>query len=266
MKGFYITVNNGLLDPKHYQGISEAIWLFMWCLDKMTIINHETGVGEVLGGKPIKFEDVEVDLGISRATYKRWLAILKKGKYISTNRTPYGLQIKVFKAKKRFGRKVINEPSRKAIVEPSESTKMSHLRYENEPSNKTQQLDTSVKDIAPQDGAREKHVALTSFKRADGKMVTPVGEVIEAFKNVNPKYQELFKMKAQHRATERMIIDHGFEKIFWVASQLSKTNKTPYAPIIVTPYELEKKLPKLIAYFQRKKAEAENKGIKINTL
>lgn len=244
MKGFFITINNGLLDPKHREGINEAVWLFMWLIDKMTIINHDTGVGEVLGGKPIKFEEVEEDLGISRATYKRWITILKKGRYIATIRTPHGLKISVFKAKKKFGRSIKREPS--------DSSKVSHQMVGNEPSNKTPQLDTSVrhtKSVAPQDGA--------------GKAIN---DLIDLFKAVNPNWERLFANKTERRAMERMVKKVGEEKIKFVIEKLPTTNKVPYAPVITTPYQLEKKLGNLIAFYQRKKAESETKGIKINTL
>lgn len=124
MKGYYIEITNNLLDPKHQKKMKESVWLFMWCLDKMTSITEE-GIGKVLGGKPIKHKEVKEDLGISRATYKRWIKMLKEGGYINLKRTPYGLIISVNKAKKRWGRKVRDD------------SKMSHLKCKNEPSNKT---------------------------------------------------------------------------------------------------------------------------------
>ena len=105
MKGFYIEITNNLLDPKHRNAMKESVWLFMWCLDKMTSISEE-GIGKVLGGKPIKYKEVEKDLGISERTYARWVARLKKYQYINIKRTPYGCVITVNKAKKRFGRSV----------------------------------------------------------------------------------------------------------------------------------------------------------------
>lgn len=110
MKGFYITVKNGLLDPKHVKAMGGdrnvgTIWLFMWLLDKMTIINDEIGEGKVLGGKPIKYEEVKEDLGMSRRTYIRWIEMLRDGGYIKTDRTPYGLKITVFKAFKVFNQR-----------------------------------------------------------------------------------------------------------------------------------------------------------------
>lgn len=110
MKGFYITIKNGLLDPKHFKAMggdkgSGAVWLFLWLLDKMTIIDEEKGEGKVLGGRPVKFEEIEKELGISRTTYVEWTKLLRQSNYIKTTRTPYGLAFVVYKAFKVFGQK-----------------------------------------------------------------------------------------------------------------------------------------------------------------
>ena len=107
MKGFYIEITNNLLDPKHRKAMKDSVWLFMWLLDKMTSID-EDGIGKVLGGKPIKWEELGKDLGISERTYWRWIKILLEAKYINTKRTPFGCVITVNKAKKRWGRSAIS--------------------------------------------------------------------------------------------------------------------------------------------------------------
>ena len=113
MKGFYIEITNNLLEPKHREQMKESVWLFMWFIDKMTSITEEE-VGIVLGGKPIKYEEVNEDLDIPERTYKRWISNLKKHKYINVKRAPYGLIITVNKAKKRFGRRAKNGTTRYA--------------------------------------------------------------------------------------------------------------------------------------------------------
>lgn len=104
MKGFFIEITNNLLEPKHRKAMKESVWLFMWLLDKMTSITEE-GIGKILGGKPIKYEEVKEDLGISMRTYRRWIEQLKTAGYINILRTPYGCVLTVNKARKRFGRR-----------------------------------------------------------------------------------------------------------------------------------------------------------------
>jgi predicted transcriptional regulator len=105
-KGFYISITNNLLDPKHCLRMENSVWLFMWFLDKMTKIDMERGIGLVLGGKPIKHREIEKDLGISRTTYWRYLKNLEKYGYIRLKRTPYGNIVAVNKAKKVFNQDV----------------------------------------------------------------------------------------------------------------------------------------------------------------
>lgn len=150
---FYITVKNGLLDPKHIKAMGGdrdmgTIWLFLWLLDKMTIIDHEKGEGKVLGGKPVRFDEVQKDLMISRRTYARWIEMLRNGGYIETVRTPYGLCITVYKAFKVFGQRVersategTSPKKRSAVKGTSDMRLEAHLPPVGGTSNKTEQLD-----------------------------------------------------------------------------------------------------------------------------
>jgi hypothetical protein len=121
---FDIGVKNGLLEPKHIQAMGEAVWLFLWCIDKVT--KETDGWGVVLGGKPIRYAEVQQQLGIAERTYKRWLEILRQHEYIKTTRAPYGLVIKVNKTKKRYAKNGT-----------SDRPEMAHLGDKNGTSNKT---------------------------------------------------------------------------------------------------------------------------------
>lgn len=101
---FYITVSNGLLDGDHQKKIGSAVWQFMWCLDKMTIIDSK-GEGKVLGGKPIKLSEVQ---GASERTVSRNLNKLEQLGYIKIIYAPYGMIIRVMKAKKVFQKRSAN--------------------------------------------------------------------------------------------------------------------------------------------------------------
>jgi len=144
MTGFYITIKNGLLDPKHIKKMKGdegwgTIWLFLWLLDKMTIVNEEIGEGKVLGGKPIKFEEIHKDIGISRATYARYIDLLRSEGYIKTTRTPFGLIIVIYKAFKIFGQKTDVSPKTHLI-----DRSVRHHYTDRETSNKTIQYDNTV--------------------------------------------------------------------------------------------------------------------------
>lgn len=109
---FYINISNGLLNNSHRKRMGEAVWEFMWCIDKVTRVD-ENGVGYVLGGKPIKLSDIAngyknskgkfiEGLGCHENTVSRNLKRLVDEGYIAITRTPYGLVCKVWKTKKNF--------------------------------------------------------------------------------------------------------------------------------------------------------------------
>lgn len=132
---FYITVSNGLLTADHHDRMGEAVWMFMWCIDKITKID-DGGWGYVLGGKPIKIDEIKV---FSRRTAFRYLKTLEEQGYILRIRTPYGIIIKVRKAKKSFGRS--------ARSGTSEVPEVAHHGDKSGTSNKTVSVDKSSKTI-----------------------------------------------------------------------------------------------------------------------
>lgn len=239
MKGFFIEVTNNLLEEKHREAMGDSVWLFMWFLDKMTSVNEE-GIGKVLGGKPIRYADVNEDFPMPERTYKRYLSRLKEFAYINTLRASRGLVITVNKAKKRFGQRYA-----KSGTSPAESgTSIGYAK-------------SGTSNIR-QDSIDNKQVDNVAAHGATGK---EINDLIDLFKPVNPNHEMLFRNKSQRSALERMVKKHGIEKIRWAIEHLPKTNKERFAPTITTPYQLEMKLGDLISFFQKKKAEHDKNKI-----
>jgi len=105
MKGFYIEVTNNLLEPKHTKQMGTAVWEFMWCLDKITLIDEEQ-IGWVYNKSPINLEDIRTEIGRSVVHISRNLNKLKNCEYLRLIHTPRGIIIGVNKAKKRFNNSV----------------------------------------------------------------------------------------------------------------------------------------------------------------
>ena len=105
MKGFYIEITNNLLDPKHRKSMGTAVWEYMWCLDKITLVD-EKKVGWVFGRKPVKLIEIKKEIGIAESNISKNLNKLMKSGYLTLIHTPYGISIGVTKAKKRFNKKV----------------------------------------------------------------------------------------------------------------------------------------------------------------
>jgi hypothetical protein len=85
-------------------------------------------------------------------------------------------------------------------------------------------------------------------------------ELIDLFKEVNPSYKQFFKRKPQHEAAERLIEEHGFEKVSKVVAILPKSNRIAYLPTITSPCQLEEKWATLEAGLAKKKNESSSKG------
>lgn len=78
-------------------------------------------------------------------------------------------------------------------------------------------------------------------------------EVIDAFKEINPSYEQLFKNKTQRGAAERLLKKNGLTKVKEWVKGLKITNSLPYAPIVITPHELERKIGALKAFVEKSK-------------
>lgn len=82
-------------------------------------------------------------------------------------------------------------------------------------------------------------------KRVDAletpKMGTLEGEVIDAFKELNPSYKNLFKRKVQHEAARRLLELHGLERIKKVVGFVVIRAQDRFCPAIATPVQLEEK-------------------------
>lgn len=105
MNGFFVSITNNLLEDKHFERMGNAVWLYMWLIDRMTDISE--GQGIVNGGYPVTHAMVQQNFGtMNDRLYRRYIATLRDAGYINTMKAQYGLYITINKAKKNFGKKV----------------------------------------------------------------------------------------------------------------------------------------------------------------
>jgi hypothetical protein len=95
-------------------------------------------------------------------------------------------------------------------------------------------------------------------KALEGK---EINEIMDLFKEVNPSYERLFKISTQRSALARLLEKMGREKLEDVIKYAAAANRMPYAPTITTPYELERDLGKLLAFYHKEKEKG--RGTKI---
>lgn len=93
----------------------------------------------------------------------------------------------------------------------------------------------------------DKNTSKTSFA------IKEINPIIELFKSVNPSYKTFFPNKTERAALERLIKEHGLEKVSELIQVLEKTNTMEFAPKIFSPLQLEKKLGALIAFVATQK-------------
>ena len=95
-------VYSGLLTPEHIKNIKDAIWVFLWCLNKTT--SEENGEGIVCGGNEVAADEIGRDLGRHSNTVRRHLRQLEQHAYLSLERGRRGYFIGVNKSKRWSGR------------------------------------------------------------------------------------------------------------------------------------------------------------------
>jgi hypothetical protein len=87
-----------LFEAQHHARMGAAIWLYGWLVLRQT---HQTGTtGWVLGGAPISYREIEEETGFNRRTLERWMSVLRKYEYISTEPAQGGVIVRILKAKK----------------------------------------------------------------------------------------------------------------------------------------------------------------------
>lgn len=220
---FYITISNGLLANGHRKRIGSALWEFMWLIDKVTKID-EKGMGWVLGGKPINLKDI-CD-GVDEETISRNLDKLEKEGYIKKIRTPYGISIRVMKAKKRFGKNVESNRNHKNV----ESNR------KNVESNKTVHKDRERIDTEPSSDE--------------------INLLIKSFEEINPACKTHYARPPQRNACKELIASYTFERVKSVIEKtLPKTNGLQFFPTITTPIQLNEKWVSLESSIRKYQSE-----------
>jgi hypothetical protein len=103
-----IGVRDGILSWKHVRALGPALPLYLWAVRRVTKEDH--GMGLLLGGKPMRYEDIAGELADETGrpavrTLKRWMARLIRKGYLEVKHSVYSrMVIRVTKAKK-FGDK-----------------------------------------------------------------------------------------------------------------------------------------------------------------
>ena len=89
-------------------------------------------------------------------------------------------------------------------------------------------------------------------------------DTITNFKEINPSYERLYSNKTQRDAADRLQKKYGSEKVARMVEACQKALGEPYAPKITTPFQLERDLAKLVAWYKsQEKISNKSKAILI---
>lgn len=269
---FYITISNGLLENGHHERMGNAIWLFMWFIDKVTKIDSE-GFGWVLGGKPINLDDIP---HVPRRSAQRYIQTLKKEGYIVVNRTMYGFIVKVVKAKKRFqGAPKVAHPDAPKMVQRCAKNGMRYTK--SGASNKTEQdrtKDILAKHVSQnlKKGKKNKKMGWKKYNENDHEDDIPsidaeTGEkvVIEKPKKQGKEifalFQEILGLaplnwkvnRTQRTSAENLMLEKGVDKVRNALNFYKEHREEEFCPAIQSPYDLDAKWEKLKKFRKDKK-------------
>jgi hypothetical protein len=221
MNGFFITVNNGLLEGDHRKRMGSAVWEFMWLLDKITSVSEE-GIGKVLGGRPIKLK--EFGTGIVEPNISLNLTKLTEEGYINVIHAPYGLVITVNKA-----RKIFNQKSDKRFTEnikPHNENIKPH--NENIKPNKTRQLDKTLDKTSIDKSIQKKSFSVGNPDINEiasyflYKLQIPKEDI--SFKDSRIYWSHLLKASRTGKQGVKWLIDIASEDEFWKNNITSSKN------------------------------------------
>lgn len=251
MDGFFISITNNLLEPKHVEKMGQAVWLYMYLIDKMTDISE--GQGIVNGGYPVEFESVHEKLGISRRTYSRMVDELRDTGYINTMRAQYGLYITINKAKKNFGKKA-TAPVKKPRSAKSGTTEI-QMRH-----NLQSDVPKSVTRSATNGTSLYKEYN-NSNNNSNNKVAKATGETPEKPDRRRPDINAAFeywqeqtgftitaKYKANRRAASNLINKHTLDGVKKFINGVALAQEDEYAPRIGDFCALQQKLNDLMVW------------------
>jgi len=104
--------------------------------------------------------------------------------------------------------------------------------------------ESNVEEEQYKEELEEEHVCNASVAKQ-------IQEIITLFKKVNPTYERLFKNKTERAAIENLIKKFGMDSIRAIVEALPAIINKKYAPRITTPYQLEKRLGELVAFYKQ---------------
>lgn len=229
----------------HRKSLKSSVWknsvfwmVWSWCLLKAS---HET--------HKIPFNGVDIEIKRGQFITGR----KKATKEIPISVQSYRTSINYLKSTGRITTKVTN---RFTII-----TVVKYNQYQDKPSKPTNQSTSKLTNHQPatnqplttyKNDKNDKNVKKKIILHSDPSSQN-LNPILDLFKHINPSYKQFFKNTTQRAALDRVIKSIGYQKTENALKILAQTNGMKYAPVIITPLQLESKLAQLIAFVKREK-------------
>jgi hypothetical protein len=186
------------------------------------------------------------ELSISDRTVRTYLGKFEKYKLIRVERTVDS------RTKRRMNNTYWLLDKTEWQPHPEETTSCGQARG-NKQQNPEETNDKSQRNQFPIKDTNNKNTNNKNTNIATLQVADPINPLIELFSGVNPTYKRLYADKTQRACLDRLLKLMGREKLEGAIKILETTNQRQYAPVITTPYELEKKMGSLIAFVKKEK-------------
>jgi hypothetical protein len=166
----------------------------------------------------------------------------------------------IYKTKKEWQEETTLTPKQQdRIVRKLKGKKIIETKLEGIPATLHYKLDSQLlqKVITSYDKRYELLTETTTETTLDITKVisADINEIVNNFQGINPSYEKFFSNKTQRSAVERLLEKYGKAKILHIMQFLPETNQEEYAPVIISPLQLEDKLASLLLFLKRKQKE-----------
>ena len=230
----YFYVNRGLLHSDRW--LSESFTRGQAWVDLFGLAQHTSGFFRVRG--------IKIDVERGQLAYSQ-LSLAKRWRWSRDKVRRYLLEL---------------ENSKDIIQQNNKvTTLITIVKYNYWQGNKTTNNTTEKHQKNIRKTSNDTHTINDNNDKNDNNNVTEqssvpneVNKIIGMFKDVNPSYKQLYSRIPQRRAVERLVQEHGAEKIEKMIILLPRTNQKKYLPVITTPIQLEEKLGVLIFNLKKK--------------
>ncbi len=166
----------------------------------------------------------------------------------------------IYKTKKEWQEETTLTPKQQdRLVKKLKSKKIIETKLEGVPATLHYKLDSQLlqKVITGYDERYQPITETTTETTLDITKVisAEINEVVNSFKEINPSYEKFFSNKTQRSAVERLLKKYGKEKILHITQFLPQTNEEQFAPVIISPLQLEDKLASFLLFLKKKQKE-----------